>query len=443
MMAKRDPRYSARYEKVRRTAGAAVRPSSEVIEELDLRDDWEVCLEKNVALCKSCCCIHPLKRMTCVDGRHIWHACRECATELDPAELREAEREFALQEKWRGRSICKAAQKSYKTKGKVVKQANSLGDVRAEIAKKTKELERGLVWATEEARRGDGFTSAMWKACAENIGGTPEEQERFFQAAVARFPTVYWLDGCATPCVKNVKIHFQVKPHSKPVVRMPIPLSPYDNIRVEYHLKEWCKLGKLRKIDTARETLPEWATPVFVVDQDTKGLLGRMVCAYGHVNACLEQSAFPAADPQLAYDIAAFKSNHSLVDAIWGYTQFLLDEETQRVLTVCHQSGLYLMLRMPFGPSPAPAEMQSCVAKVFGSLRDRNGRQFCTPLMDDLAVSSCSLEEHIHHMEVLAEAAQKEGFEFKLTKGQFNQPEIQIWGCVCSAEGRKPAPKKV
>ena len=55
-----------------------------------------------------------------------------------------------------------------------MKQANSLGDVRAEIAKKTKELERGLVWATEEARRGDDFTSAMWKACAENIGGTPE-----------------------------------------------------------------------------------------------------------------------------------------------------------------------------------------------------------------------------------------------------------------------------
>ena len=113
MMAKRDPRFSVRYERVRRTAGAAVRPTSEVIEELDLRDGWEECLEKNVALCKKCCCIHPLKRKTCVDGRQSWHICCECAAELDQVGLREAEREFARQEQWRGRSVCKAAQKSY------------------------------------------------------------------------------------------------------------------------------------------------------------------------------------------------------------------------------------------------------------------------------------------------------------------------------------------
>ena len=65
---------------------------------------------------------------------------------------------------------------------------------------------------------------------------------------------------------------------------MPIPLSPFDDLRVEYHLQEAVALGKMRKIDTRTERLPEWATPVFVVDQDAKGLLGRMVCAYGHVN---------------------------------------------------------------------------------------------------------------------------------------------------------------
>ena len=160
------------------------------------------------------------------------------------------------------------------------------------------------------------------------------------------------------------------------------------------------------------------------------------------MNACLEQSTFPAADPQLAYDIAAFKANHSLVDAIWGYTQFLLDEETQRVLTVCHQSGLYLMLRMPFGPSPAPAEMQSYVARVFGSLRGRNGKPFCTPLMDDLAVSSRDLDEHVHHMEELAKAAQAEGFEFKLTKGQFNQKRSRSGDASALRRGANQRPRR-
>ena len=134
---------------------------------------------------------------------------------------------------------------------------------------------------------------------------------------------------------------FRLKPDYKPVARQPIPLSPYDELRVEYHLEENVTLGKMRKIDTRKEPLPEWSTPVFVVDQDAKGLLGRMVCAYGPVNKNLEISTFPSADPSEAFKNAAGKRHHTVIDAIWGYTQFLLDEETSRVLTVCAKSGLY------------------------------------------------------------------------------------------------------
>ena len=94
---------------------------------------------------------------------------------------------------------------------------------------------------------------------------------------------------------------------AKPVARQPIPLSPFDDLRVEYHIEENVAQGKLRKIDTAKDQLPEWSTPVFVVDQDAKRLLGRMVCAYGPVNKELEISTFPSADPARAFDIAAFK----------------------------------------------------------------------------------------------------------------------------------------
>ena len=121
--------------------------------------------------------------------------------------------------------------------------------------------------------------------------------------------------------------------------------------------------------------MPEWATPVFVVDQDAQGLLGRLVCAYGVVNVAMELPTFPSADPQRAFDMAAGKKHHTLVDAIWGYTQFLLDESTRKLLVICTRSGLYEWLRMPFGPGPAPAEMQSYVANRFGSLRNRRGEE--------------------------------------------------------------------
>ena len=138
----------------------------------------------------------------------------------------------------------------------------------------------------------------------------------FFDSVIAKYHQCFWTEGCAPPAVRDHLIRFRLKPGAKPVARQPIPLSPFDDLRVEYHIEKNVAQGKLRKIDTAKDQLPEWSTPVFVVDQDAKGLLGRMVCAYGPVNKELEISTFPSADPARAFDIAAFKSHHSVVDAI-------------------------------------------------------------------------------------------------------------------------------
>ena len=148
---------------------------------------------------------------------------------------------------------------------------------------------------------------------------------------------------------------------------------------------------------------------MFIVDQDAKGFLGRMVCAYAPENNNLEIATFPSADPAAAFQMAAGCEYHSLVDAIWGYTQFELDEPTKRLLVVCSKSGLYEWQRMPFGPAPAPAEMQSYGHSKFGSLRDSSGEKFVSLCMDDLKVSSTTLDQHIEHMQLLCAAAKEEG----------------------------------
>ena len=72
---------------------------------------------------------------------------------------------------------------------------------------------------------------------------------------------------------------------------------------------------------------------------------------------------------------------------------------------------------MSFGPAPAPAEMQSCVATRFGDLRDREGNSFVSPCMDDLRVSSESFEKHIDDMVRLCKRASKSNMELKLEIG--------------------------
>ena len=46
-------------------------------------------------------------------------------------------------------------------------------------------------------------------------------------------------------------------------------------------------------------------------------------------------------------------------------------------------------------------------------------------------------------MKCLCTKATKNGFEFKLAKGQFNQEELELWGCICGKEGRRAMPKKI
>ena len=173
--------------------------------------------------------------------------------------------------------VRKGAHTSYKARWKKEKQEELFPQLRKEIEAKRKERAAGLQWTTEQ-RKSVEFIQELAKLSEERIGGTAAEQKRFFDVAIARYSDVYWIEGCPPPTVRSKLIHFNLKPGAVPKARQPIPLSPYDDLRVEFHIEENLAEGKLRKIDpNAGEPLPEWATPVFVVDQDAKGLMGRMV----------------------------------------------------------------------------------------------------------------------------------------------------------------------
>jgi len=266
--------------------------------------------------------------------------------------------------------------RSYKNVGKKERQAEMFPSLEKEIAAERLKWDQPVEFPTMESRRSEAYFVELGKTKTDRIGGSSEEKEKVFKEVCCKYPEVFWTKKCSPPLVKGRVIHFREKEKAKPVARQPIPLSPYDELRVEFHLEQNVREGKLRKMDPLKEPLPEYATPVFVVDQDAKGLLGRMVCAYGPVNKNLEITVFPSADPAAAMQHAEGKAHHTLVDAIWGYTQFALDDSTKRLLVVCSKSGLYEWQRMPFGPAPAPAEMQSYVHSKFGSMRDKHGENF-------------------------------------------------------------------
>ena len=179
-------------------------------------------------------------------------------------------------------SARKGAHNSYKAVGKKDRQAELFPKLQAEVDKLRKELWRGLEFPTAESRRSAEFRDRLLKESAGKIGGTADEQMKFFDQVIASYPETFWIEGCAAPRVKNYKIRFRLKQGAKPVARQPIPMSPYDDMRVEYFLEEAVSQGKLRKINVLVEPIPEWATPVFI----GSGRQG----AFGPYGLCLRSS---------------------------------------------------------------------------------------------------------------------------------------------------------
>ena len=87
-----------------------------------------------------------------------------------------------------------------------------------------------------------------------------------------------------------------------------------------------CALGKRVKFDPSIHDLPEWMSASFVVDQKGKGLVGRMVTAYGIVNDNTIGTAAPAPNVEAAFASTSGKNYHTTLDLVWGFTQLMLSK---------------------------------------------------------------------------------------------------------------------
>ena len=105
----------------------------------------------------------------------------------------------------------KGAHTSYKARGKKEKQEDLFPELLKVMEKKRAERSHGAQHSAED-RFGAAFKQELAKLSADRIGGTPEEQRMFFDRVIAKYPDVYWIDGCPPPTVKSKLIHFKLKP---------------------------------------------------------------------------------------------------------------------------------------------------------------------------------------------------------------------------------------
>ncbi len=109
------------------------------------------------------------------------------------------------------------------------------------------EQRQGGVRCSAQSWFGVEYRMELARLVVDRIGGTPKEQRVVFDRVIARCPDCFWISVCVAPCVRDKLVGFRLEDGAKPVARQPIPLSPYDDMRVEFHVEEAIAEGRLRR----------------------------------------------------------------------------------------------------------------------------------------------------------------------------------------------------
>ena len=130
----------------------------------------------------------------------------------------------------------------------------------------------------------------------------------------------------------------------------------------------------------------------------------------------------------------------SSLDFIKGYYQIPMEESSKaKTAFIVANLGNFQFEFMPFGLCNAPAQFQSCMAKLLNGLDD-----CACSYLDDVVVYSSSFSKHMIHIQQVFDRIRDANMKLKRNKCEFFREEINYLGHVVTNQGElKVDPDKV
>ncbi len=125
----------------------------------------------------------------------------------------------------------------------------------------------------------------------------------------------------------------------------------------------------------------------------------------------------------------------TVIDALKGYQQVRLDEESSALTTVSTSFGRFQYLRLPFGVTHAGDDYARRVSDIFDNLP--NSRR----VIEDILVFSKTYEEHVQLVETLFERAAANNVAINTEKVVFAQSSVVFGRYGIDAAGFRPDPE--
>ena len=270
-----------------------------------------------------------------------------------------------------------------------------------------------------------GVISSHFPACAVTSQANADKICR-------EFPEVFRDDLPDKPMnVGRMRVHLKEnsKPYSVSTPRQ-IPLR-FQN-EAEKTLESLIQSGVIDRVDKPTE----WCSPAFFV-QKPDGKRLRLVTDFTRLNKFVRRPVHPfPCVQQIVQDIPHGMKFFAKLDAIHGYFQLQLDEESADLTTFLLPSGRYRYLRAPMGLSSSSDEW------CRHSDRAIEGLPWARKIVDDILIWAASLDELEERVRTVATRCKKLNIALsrkKLVMGA----SISFAGLIIDTQGIRPDPDRI
>ena len=223
----------------------------------------------------------------------------------------------------------------------------------------------------------------------------------------------------------------KVDPSVKPVIHPPrkVPISMKEKVKTELLPME--SEGVIKK-----QTEPtDWVNSMVVVPKPNGKV--RICIDPRDLNKAVLREHYPMKTIEdILLEIPEAKV-FSKLDAVSGYWQIKLSQESQKFCTFNTPMGRYSFTRLPYRLKSAGEVYQRSVSNM---VQDIEG---CEAIVDDILIWGKDIAEHDKRLRQVLDRIRGYGMKLNRSKCEFRRNSISYVGHVLTEQGVKPDPEKV
>ena len=234
------------------------------------------------------------------------------------------------------------------------------------------------------------------------------------------------------PGLGTAKAKLYPKKDAKPIFCRPRQVPYAIRQKVEQKIERQVAEGIIEPVQFS-----EWATPVVPVLKKNGSI--RLCGDYkATVNRATETDTYMYPLPIIDEMFTSVSGGKvfTKLDLAHAYQQVELDEESQKMVTITTQRGLYKVKRLPFGVASAPSMFQRIMERLL------QGIPGVTVFIDDILISGVNEEDNLDKLDQVLTRLEKADMRLKRVKCSHLLPSVDYLGYLISGAGIQPNSEK-